>query len=165
MTSMTSPERAAGTFREPEAARSAQAAIDPSPVSARPEPAGPQGPLRGLRVLDIATIYAGPLAGTLLGDFGALSGFAHMTGDTDGPPTLPPFGLADGLAGLAGALSVLFALRHRDAASGRGQVIDMALIEPILTVLGPGPSAYDQLGVVQNRHGNRSPNNAPATPT
>ncbi|MDX6764272.1 CoA transferase, partial [Streptomyces sp. F8] len=29
------------------------------------------GPLRGLRVLDLATLFAGPLAATLLGDFGA----------------------------------------------------------------------------------------------
>ena len=33
----------------------------------------------------------------------AMSGFAHLTGQPDGPPTLPPFGLADGVAGIAGA--------------------------------------------------------------
>jgi crotonobetainyl-CoA:carnitine CoA-transferase CaiB-like acyl-CoA transferase len=91
----------------------------------------------------------------------AMSGFAHMTGEPHGPPTLPPFGLADGLAGLAGALAVMFALRHRDAVTGQGQVVDLALIEPILTVLGPAPSAYDQLGIIPRRHGNRSTNNAP----
>jgi crotonobetainyl-CoA:carnitine CoA-transferase CaiB-like acyl-CoA transferase len=37
----------------------------------------------------------------------------------------------------------------------------MAIIEPILTVLGPQPSWFDQLGVVQERRGNRSVNNAP----
>jgi len=91
----------------------------------------------------------------------AMSGFAHMTGEADGPPTLPPFGLADGLSGLAGALAVSFALRERARNGGRGQVVDLALIEPILTILGPAPSVYDQLGVVAGRHGNRSPNNAP----
>jgi crotonobetainyl-CoA:carnitine CoA-transferase CaiB-like acyl-CoA transferase len=40
-------------------------------------------------------------------------------------------------------------------------VIDISLLEPLLTLLGPGPSAYDQLGIVPGRHGNRSPNNAP----
>jgi crotonobetainyl-CoA:carnitine CoA-transferase CaiB-like acyl-CoA transferase len=40
-------------------------------------------------------------------------------------------------------------------------VVDLSLLEPLLTVLGPAPSAYDQLGVVPGRHGNRSPNNAP----
>jgi crotonobetainyl-CoA:carnitine CoA-transferase CaiB-like acyl-CoA transferase len=91
----------------------------------------------------------------------AMSGLAHMTGTPDGPPTLPPFGLADGLAGLAGALAVCFALYHRDVRSGRGQVVDLSLLEPLLMVLGPAPSAYDQLGVIPGRHGNRSLNNAP----
>jgi len=90
----------------------------------------------------------------------AMSGFAHITGQPDGPPTLPPFGLADGIAALATAFAVLTALRARDR-DGRGQVIDLAIIEPILTVLGPQPTAYDQLGVVQERTGNRSVNNAP----
>jgi crotonobetainyl-CoA:carnitine CoA-transferase CaiB-like acyl-CoA transferase len=91
----------------------------------------------------------------------AMSGFAHQTGQPDGPPTLPPFGLADGVTGLAGAIAVLLALYHRDTNGGRGQVIDVSLLEPLLTLLGPGPSVYDQLGIVPGRHGNRSPNNAP----
>jgi crotonobetainyl-CoA:carnitine CoA-transferase CaiB-like acyl-CoA transferase len=91
----------------------------------------------------------------------AMSGFAHQTGQPDGPPTLPPFGLADGVTGLAGAIAVLLALYHRDTNGGHGQVIDVSLLEPLLTLLGPGPSVYDQLGIVPGRHGNRSPNNAP----
>jgi crotonobetainyl-CoA:carnitine CoA-transferase CaiB-like acyl-CoA transferase len=91
----------------------------------------------------------------------AMSGFAHETGQSDGPPTLPPFGLADGVTGLAGTIAVLLALYHRTHDGGRGQVIDISLLEPLLTLLGPGPSVYDQLGIVPGRHGNRSPNNAP----
>ncbi|MFD5893532.1 CaiB/BaiF CoA transferase family protein [Streptomyces sp. NPDC060366] len=90
----------------------------------------------------------------------AMSGFAAMTGEPDGPPTLPPFGLADSIAALATAYAVMTALNGR-AASGRGQVVDLAIIEPILTVLGPQPLWYDQLGYVQPRTGNRSRNNAP----
>ncbi|WP_392968438.1 CaiB/BaiF CoA transferase family protein [Streptomyces sp. LN245] len=90
----------------------------------------------------------------------AMSGFAAITGEPDAPPTLPPFGLADSIAGLATAYAVLTALRARDR-TGEGQVIDMAIIEPILTVLGPQPIWYDQLGHVQPRTGNRSANNAP----
>ncbi|MGW9026465.1 CaiB/BaiF CoA transferase family protein [Streptomyces sp. NPDC055722] len=90
----------------------------------------------------------------------AMSGFAAITGEPDGPPTLPPFGLADSIAGLATAYAVMTALAARDR-TGTGQVVDMAIIEPILTVLGPQPIWYDQLGHVQRRTGNRSQNNAP----
>lgn len=90
----------------------------------------------------------------------AMSGFAAMTGEPNGPPTLPPFGLADGITGLALSSAIMFALNARQR-TGHGQVIDMALIEPILTVLGPQPTWYDQLGVTQERRGNRSTNNAP----
>jgi crotonobetainyl-CoA:carnitine CoA-transferase CaiB-like acyl-CoA transferase len=90
----------------------------------------------------------------------AMSGFAAMTGEPDGPPTLPPFGLADGITGLATVASIMFALQARRQ-TGRGQVIDMAIIEPILTILGPQPTWFDQLGIIQERRGNRSVNNAP----
>lgn len=90
----------------------------------------------------------------------AMSGFAAMTGEPDGPPTLPPFGLADGITALTTAAATMFALRARDL-TGRGQVVDMAIIEPILTILGPQPLWYDQFGIVQERRGNRSVNNAP----
>jgi crotonobetainyl-CoA:carnitine CoA-transferase CaiB-like acyl-CoA transferase len=90
----------------------------------------------------------------------SMSGFAHVTGQPDGPPTLPPFGLADGIAALATAFAIMAALRARES-TGRGQVVDLAIIEPIFTVLGPQPTVYDQLGVIQQRNGNRSVNNAP----
>ncbi|MCW2879568.1 MAG: Formyl-CoA transferase [Sphaerisporangium sp.] len=90
----------------------------------------------------------------------AMSGFAAMTGEPDGPPTLPPFGLADGICALATAYAVMAALRARES-TGTGQVVDMSIIEPILTVLGAQPTIYDRLGVVPPRTGNRSVNNAP----
>lgn len=90
----------------------------------------------------------------------AMSGFAAATGEPAGPPTLPPFGLADGIASLATAYAIMVAL-HARAASGRGQVVDTAIIEPILAMLGPQITRWDQLGSVQPRTGNRSVNNAP----
>ncbi|MDD9906092.1 MAG: CoA transferase [Rhodospirillaceae bacterium] len=90
------------------------------------------------------------------------SGFANITGEKDGPPTLPNFGLADGIAAAGGAFATMFALYHRDAqGSGEGQFIDLSIYEPIFQVLGPQPLAYDQLGVIAQRMGNRSDNNAP----
>jgi crotonobetainyl-CoA:carnitine CoA-transferase CaiB-like acyl-CoA transferase len=91
----------------------------------------------------------------------AMSGLAHQTGHADGPPTLPPFGLADGVAAISGAYAVMLALYHRDVNGAGGQVIDVSLLAPLLSILGPGPSAYDQLETVPGRHGNRSTNNAP----
>ncbi len=91
----------------------------------------------------------------------SMSGFAYITGDPNGPPTLPALALADGIAALAGTNAVMYALYNRDARGGKGQVVDLAIIEPILTILGSQPTVYDQLGIIQGRIGNRSAGNAP----
>jgi crotonobetainyl-CoA:carnitine CoA-transferase CaiB-like acyl-CoA transferase len=91
----------------------------------------------------------------------AMSGFAALTGDADGPPTLPSFGLADSICGIAASSAVLMALRHREVQGGAGQVIDLSILEPIMTAVGPAATVYQQLGTVEQRHGNRSTNNAP----
>ncbi len=91
----------------------------------------------------------------------AMSGFAHMTGEQDGPPTLPSFGLADSICAMAGVSAILMALRYRDLVSRVGQDIDLNILEPILTAVGPAPSVYHHTGVIEGRHGNRSTNNAP----
>jgi len=49
------------------------------------------GPLQGIRVLDIATILAAPLAGTLMADFGADVVKAELPGTGDGLRNFPPF--------------------------------------------------------------------------
>ncbi|WP_420638453.1 CaiB/BaiF CoA transferase family protein [Candidatus Poriferisocius sp.] len=98
-----------------------------------------------------------PAFGTLIE---AMSGFAHMTGEADRPPTLPPFGLADSVAGISGVAAVMMALHHRHA-TGQGQVIDVSILEAMATVLGPHVVTWDQTGQIQGRAGNRSTSNAP----
>ncbi|MDT9593600.1 CoA transferase [Nocardioides zeae] len=90
----------------------------------------------------------------------AMSGFAHLTGDPGGPPTLPAFGLADTIAGMAASSAISMALYAREQ-SGRGQVLDINLLAPIMTAVGPGPTAYQQTGEIGMRQGNRSVNNSP----
>ncbi|HEY3066024.1 MAG TPA: CoA transferase [Methylomirabilota bacterium] len=91
----------------------------------------------------------------------AMSGFAVTTGPADAPPTLPSFPMADMVAALAGAAAVLAALRHRDLVSGRGQVVDISLYEPLLSVLGPDAARHALDGTVRTRHGNTSDNASP----
>jgi crotonobetainyl-CoA:carnitine CoA-transferase CaiB-like acyl-CoA transferase len=90
----------------------------------------------------------------------AMSGFAALNGEPEGPPLLPPLALADGVAGLATAFAILAALRAREQ-TGLGQVVDTSLVEPLLALLGPQVTAYDLLGELQPRTGNRSSHNAP----
>jgi len=91
----------------------------------------------------------------------AMSGFAHLTGQPDGPPTLPPFMLADGVAGLAATYAVMIALYHRDVRGGEGQLVDVNLIEPLARLIESATLTYDQLGTVPRRVGNRLDASAP----
>jgi len=121
-------------------------AVNPRLVLARVSGFGQTGP------------YAGrPGFGTLAE---AMSGFAALNGEPDGPPLLPPLALADGVAALATAFAIMVALRAREE-TGRGQIVDTSLVEPLLTLLGPQVTAYDLLGHLQERTGNRSSHNAP----
>ena len=89
----------------------------------------------------------------------AMSGFAVLNGDP-GAPLLPPLALADGVTALATAFAIMTALRAREQ-TGRGQIVDTSLVEPLLTLLGPQLTAFDLLGELQPRTGNRSSHNAP----
>ncbi len=92
----------------------------------------------------------------------AMSGFAHINGYPDGPPTLPPFALGDTVCALFGTFATMFALYHRDAkGANEGQVVDLSIYEPLFWILGPQTLVYDQLGIVQGRTGNRTPFGAP----
>ena len=83
-----------------------------------------------------------------------MSGFAHVTGQPDGPPTLPPFFLADGVASQSAAAAVMMALYHRDVHGGGGQLIDVNLIEPLARLIETSTLTYSHLGTVPGRVGN-----------
>jgi crotonobetainyl-CoA:carnitine CoA-transferase CaiB-like acyl-CoA transferase len=84
----------------------------------------------------------------------AMSGLAARTGFPDREPVLPPLALADMIAGLSGAMAVVTALFARDRGTGKGQVIDLSLLEPIFSTLGPEAAIYQRTGVVKERAGN-----------
>jgi formyl-CoA transferase len=90
----------------------------------------------------------------------AMSGFVFRNGYPDGSPTLPPFGLADVVTGIMGAFAIMVALRARDR-DGRGQEVDLSIVESLLPILEPQILEYDQLGTLLTRVGNRNPMNSP----
>ena len=91
----------------------------------------------------------------------AMSGFAARTGFPDREPVLPPFALADMVAGLYGAFATMTALRARDHHKARGQVIDVSLLEAIFSVLGPEASIYQLTGKLKERAGSGSNTSSP----
>jgi crotonobetainyl-CoA:carnitine CoA-transferase CaiB-like acyl-CoA transferase len=86
----------------------------------------------------------------------AMSGFAAINGDPDGPPVLPPIALTDEITGLAAAFAGLVALH-----SGVGQVVDVNLLESLFQMMGPLVSAYQVLGYLQPRLGSGIPFTVP----
>jgi crotonobetainyl-CoA:carnitine CoA-transferase CaiB-like acyl-CoA transferase len=90
-----------------------------------------------------------------------MSGFAAKNGFADRPPVLPPLALADMVAGLYGSNAVLIALREIEQRGGAGQVIDLPLLDPIFSVLGPEAAIYRLTQRIEPRVGSRSHNTAP----
>ena len=84
-----------------------------------------------------------------------MSGFAARNGFEDREPVLPPLALADMIAGLYGAFAVMTALWHRHAGGG-GQVIDLPLLDPMFSVLGPEAAIYQLTHKIKPRTGSRS---------
>jgi len=90
----------------------------------------------------------------------AMSGFAAKNGFADRPPVLPPLALADMVSGLYGAYAVMIALREVER-GGKGQVIDLPLLEPIISILGPEAAIYQVSGEKPQRTGSRSLTTSP----
>lgn len=98
--------------------------------------------------------YAGkPGFGTLVE---GMSGFAAKTGFADREPVLPPTALADMIAGLYGMASVMTALREIEVKGGKGQVIDLSLLEAMHSVVGADAAGYRAIGQMPKRLGSRS---------
>jgi crotonobetainyl-CoA:carnitine CoA-transferase CaiB-like acyl-CoA transferase len=91
----------------------------------------------------------------------AMSGFADRNGFPDREPVLPPLALADMIAGLYGAMAVLIALREVELKGGDGQIIDLSLLEPIFSVLGPEALTHKVTGTVKQRMGSGSNTSSP----
>ncbi len=94
---------------------------------------GQTGPYRSL-----------PGFGSLVEGF---SGFALKSRDSAGAPVLPGIALADMVAGMSGAFAVMAALREVEVNRGKGQVIDLSLLEPMLAIMGPDVTNYARTGV------------------
>lgn len=91
----------------------------------------------------------------------AMSGWAYLNGHADKPPTLPPLAMADMVAGLYGVGAVLTALRVVEVEGGDGQVIDLSLFEPILSIIGSEAAQCSLTGKATMRAGNQSSHTAP----
>ena len=136
-----------GTLEAMELAPEKLLAINPKLVVVRISGWGQDGPYRRR-----------PGFGTLIE---GMSGFAAINGFADREPVLPPMYLADGIAGLYGASAAMIALREAEKNSGRGQVIDLPLLDPLFGLVGPQAANYRLTGKVKPRTGSRSTNTAP----
>jgi len=91
----------------------------------------------------------------------SMSGYAARTGFADREPALPPTALADMVAGLYGAMAVLVALREIEAKGGKGQVIDLPLLDPLFSFIATEAAIYRLTGAVRERTGSRSETTSP----
>jgi crotonobetainyl-CoA:carnitine CoA-transferase CaiB-like acyl-CoA transferase len=92
----------------------------------------------------------------------AMGGLMHLTGYPDRPPVRVGVTLTDYLTGVFSSQAALAALYRRDArGGGQGAVVDASLYGAALRILEWTLAAYDRLGVVREREGNRLANSAP----
>ena len=91
----------------------------------------------------------------------AMSGFAARNGFEDREPVLPPLAMADMIAGLSGAMATVIAVRDVEVNGGRGQVIDVSLLEAIVSILGPEAAIYKLTKKLRKRVGSASEGTSP----
>lgn len=90
----------------------------------------------------------------------AFSGLASFTGHPDKGPMVSAFPMGDYMAGVFGAFGALAALHHRDR-SGQGQVVDVALYEPLLRIIESVIVRFDQTGQKKPLLGNQMEEDVP----
>ena len=128
-------------------------ALNPGLILTRVSVYGQDGPYRDRPGLDRNGIATG--------------GLMYITGYPDRPPVRPGIIVSDYLTGVFNAFSILSAVYERDRRARetgeppRGQWVDLSLYESILRVMEHTLAAYDRLGVVREREGNRLRNSAP----
>ncbi|MGH2793310.1 MAG: CaiB/BaiF CoA transferase family protein [Actinomycetota bacterium] len=121
-------------------------ALNPKIIVSRVSVYGQDGPYRDRPGLDRNGI--------------ALGGLLGITGYPGSPPVRPGVIVADYLTALFNTIGVLAALVERTR-SGEGQQVELALYESVLRIMEWTVAAYDRLGIVRERAGNRLPNSAP----
>ena len=91
----------------------------------------------------------------------AMGGLRHVTGEPDRPPARAGISIGDSLTALHAVIGVMMALHHRER-TGRGQMIDAALYESVLSVMENLVTEYDLTGYVRERSGSILPGIAPS---
>ena len=124
------------------------AAIDPGVVMVRVSGYGQTGPMKDR-----------PGFANVAEAFG---GLRYVTGHPDRPPVRTGVSIGDTLAGMHAAFGALAALRAREHRGGRGQVVDVALYESVLSVMESLVPEYDLLGHVRERTGTSLPGIVPS---
>lgn len=90
----------------------------------------------------------------------AMAGVRHLTGDPDRPPARVALATTDYLSAVYAAFGAAMALVSR-AATGKGQVIDVALYEAAFSQMEAYVPAFETIQFVPKRVGSNLPNMAP----
>lgn len=101
---------------------------------------GQSGPHAQNRALDVIIQAAG--------------GLMSITGETDGPPVKPGASIGDLTAGLFTGIGILSALHERER-SGKGQYIDISMLDCQLSILENAFARYFATGEIPKRLGTR----------
>jgi crotonobetainyl-CoA:carnitine CoA-transferase CaiB-like acyl-CoA transferase len=91
----------------------------------------------------------------------AMSGYADQNGFSDREPILPPLSFTDKITGIYGAMAASMALLARDRGLAQGQVIDLSLLEPVVSFLGAEVAIYCETGKCNVRRGSASNTSVP----